>query len=108
MLRRTLPFLVALCACGSVTLLDDGSLQSGPPTITAFTAEPSSLDAGGGPTLLSWTVVGADSLFLDPGASDVTGFTSAKVTPTATTSYTLMAVNSLGEASSSVTVTVGH
>jgi hypothetical protein len=106
MLRRTLPFLVGLCACGSsITFLGNGLPPV--PTISSFTADPSSLDAGGGTSLLSWTVVNEDNLELQPGAANVSGYTSAKVTVVTTTTYTLSASNSLGETSSTVTVTVG-
>lgn len=106
MLRRALPFLVAVCACGSsVTLLDHNLPPV--PTITSFTAAPPSLDAGGGTSLLSWTVVNEDNLELQPGSANVTGFTSAKLTVVTTTTYTLFASNSLGQTSSTVTVTVG-
>lgn len=105
MLRCTCSLLVFLCACGSVSLLDDNLPPL--PTITSFTADPASFDAGGGTSLLSWTVVNEDNLELDPGRSNVTGFTSAKVTPATTTTYTLSASNSLGQVSSTVTVNVG-
>jgi hypothetical protein len=105
MFRMSLSVVVFLAACGSVSVLD-GSLPP-VPTITAFTADPDSFDAGGGQSLLSWTVVNEDLLELNPGGSNVTGFTSAKVTATATTTYTLTASNSLGQASSSVTLSVG-
>jgi hypothetical protein len=110
MLRHLLPLsfgltvVLALGACGDVSLLDN---LPPPPTITAFTATPSALDAGGGATLLAWTVVNQDTLVLQPGSADVTGYTSANEMPTVTTTYTLWAYNSLGGVSSSVTVTVG-
>jgi hypothetical protein len=105
MLRRALPTLVFLCACGSVSFLDDNLPPV--PTITSFTADPDSFDAGGGTSTLLWTVVNEDNLALDPGHHNVTGYTSAKVTSEATTTYTLSASNSLGQVSSTVTVTVG-
>jgi hypothetical protein len=103
-LRRAVPLALVLAACGDVSVLDDNLAPV--PTITAFTALPSALPDGGS-SLLSWTVVNQDLLILQPGKADVTGFTSANETPTVTTTYTLTASNSLGEVSSSVTVTVG-
>jgi hypothetical protein len=105
LLRRAVPLVLLLAACGNVSLLDDNLPP--PPTITAFTAVPAALGADGGTSVLSWTVVNEDVLVLQPGAADVSGFTSADEMPTATTTYTLTARNSLGEVSSSVTVTVG-
>jgi hypothetical protein len=105
MLKRALTLVVFLCGCGSVDLLDNGLPPV--PTITSFTAAPPALAAGGGTSLLSWTVVNADNLSLTPPGADVTAFTSAKETVTVTTTYVLAASNSLGETRSSVTVTVG-
>jgi len=105
MLRIVFSLLVFLAACGNVSVLD-GSLPP-VPTISSFTADPDSFGAGGGQSLLSWTVVNQDFLKLDPGNANVTGFTAAKETPTATTTYTLTASNSLGQVSATVTITVG-
>lgn len=105
MLRAaTLSLAALLCACG-VSVLDDNLPPV--PTITSFTAAPAALGAGGGTSLLSWTVVNADNLNLTPPNTDVSSFTSAKVTATETTTYTLSASNSLGETKSSLTLTVG-
>ena len=52
-------------------------------------------------------MVNQDFLKLEPGNANVTGFTAAKEVPTATTTYTLTASNSLGEATATVTVNVG-
>jgi hypothetical protein len=101
----TLALVLVVGACGDVTVLDNNLPPL--PTITAFTATPAALDAGGGTTLLNWTTVNQDGLALQPGNHDVTGFTSAIETLSATTTYTLTAGNSLGAVSSSVTVTVG-
>src|SRR6266545_1020611 len=75
------------------------------PTISSFTASPSSITSGN-PSVLSWSVTGATGLRLDPGNVNVTGLTSKSVTPTATTTYVLTATNSAGAAARSVTVTV--
>jgi hypothetical protein len=105
MLARALPLLVLLCGCGTVDLLDNNLPPV--PTITSFIASPAALPAGGGTSLLSWTVVNEDNLSLSPPTADVTGFTSAKLTLTTTTRYTLAASNSLGQTQSTLTVTVG-
>ncbi len=105
MLRRALPVVLVLSACGDVSLLNDNLAPV--PSITAFVAAPAVLGAGGGTSLLTWTVVNENNLSLEPGAGNVTGYTKASMTLTATTTYTLSASNSLGETSSTLTVTVG-
>jgi hypothetical protein len=80
-------------------------LPSGP-DIVAFTASPPSVDQGAA-SLLSWDTTDAVSASVDPdvGAVDVDG--SATVTPGATTTYTLTAVNAEGiPSTATVTVTV--
>jgi hypothetical protein len=76
-----------------------------PPTITSFTATPSTINAGQSSTL-GWIVAGALSLGLDGGVGDVTGLASRQVAPGTTTTYTLTATNAAGTATSSVTVNV--
>ncbi len=73
------------------------------PSITSFTATPSIITAGQGSTL-AWVVSGATSLKLQ-GAT--TTAASAPVAPSASTTYTLVAEGPGGQASASVTVTVG-
>lgn len=75
-----------------------------PPSITAFSAGPSTITAGQSSTL-SWTVSGATSLSLDNGIGTVTG-SSRSVTPSSTTTYVLTATNGGGSVTASATVTV--
>jgi uncharacterized protein YkwD len=75
------------------------------PTITSFTAMPSSIASGQSSTL-SWNVSGATSITVDQGIGDVSNITSKSVLPTTTTMYTLTATNSAGTAVAHVTVTV--
>lgn len=75
-----------------------------PPTISAFTATPPSVAAGGS-SVLAWTVTGATTLSIDHGVGTVTG-TSVTVTPTAATTYRLSATNSGGTSTADVTVQV--
>jgi streptogramin lyase len=78
------------------------------PSIQAFAANPATIDPGQGSTL-SWTVSYATKLTLDNGVGVVTG-TSIRVTPAATTTYTLKAENSQGaavQATATVTVNPG-
>ncbi len=75
------------------------------PTITSFTASPSSIAAGQSATL-SWSVTGAVSLTISGGIGDVSTAKSATVSPAQTAIYTLTATNGAGSSSSQVTVTV--
>jgi hypothetical protein len=76
----------------------------GAPAITTFTATPASVSAGGTVTL-AWTVANASYLIVSPGLGAVRG-TSATVTPSASTSYTLIATNAYGRTTATVSVTV--
>lgn len=75
-----------------------------PPSISGFRASPVSI-APGQSSVLSWAVTGADSLGLDHGIGAVTG-SSRTVTPSATTTYTLTATNTVGSRTAQATVTV--
>lgn len=75
----------------------------GKPTLSDFSASPSSVGSGG-PVTLSWSVSGATVLTLSPGGA-VSG-TSMVVHPTGTTTYTLTASNPAGATTALATVTV--
>jgi hypothetical protein len=75
------------------------------PTIASFTATPAKVSPGQSSTL-GWSVTGAPTLSIKPVVGAVTGM-AVKVTPAATTSYTLTATNSFGSAATSVSVMVG-
>ncbi len=96
--------LVLLGACGGIYV--DGNLPNSIPVITSFTATPDMLDAGGGQSLLTWTVLYADNLFLAPDAGNVSGLTGGPVVVSTSTTFTLSASNALGVASANVTITV--
>ena len=74
------------------------------PTITSFTATPSSVSSGGSATL-AWTTSNATYNIVSPGVGAVRG-ASITVSPTATTTYTLYSTNQYGRTTSTVTVTV--
>jgi len=78
--------------------------QGSAPGIASFTASSSSIASGTSVTL-SWNVSGASYLIVSPGPGAVRG-SSASVSPTQTTTYTLYATNQYGRSSASVTVTV--
>jgi hypothetical protein len=77
---------------------------SGIPTISSFTASPSSVSSGGAVTL-AWSVQNATSLGINQNVGPVTGG-SVVVHPTATTTYLLTATNGSGSSAASATVTV--
>ena len=74
------------------------------PTITSFTATPSTVQFIQ-PSTLSWTVSNATSLSIDNGIGAVTG-TSRTINPGSTTTYKLTASNASGTATAATTVTV--
>lgn len=74
------------------------------PTISHFTASATSASSGT-PVTLSWQVTGASYVIVSPTIGSTRG-TSASVSPTATTTYTLYAANAFGQTTSSVTITV--
>ena len=103
-LSTTTYTLLATNAGGSVQSTTTITVVVPTPSITSFTATPATISAGAS-TALSWNVSGATSLSISPGVGVVTG-SSAIVSPAATTTYTLTAVNSGGIVQSFVTVTV--
>jgi len=76
------------------------------PTISSFTANPTSINSGGSSTL-SWATSGATNIKISPGGfTSTTASGSTSVTPTATTTYMLTATNSAGSTTATATVTV--
>src|SRR5262249_2994935 len=74
------------------------------PTISSFTASPSSITSGQSATL-SWNITGATLISISNGVGTVTG-TSVQVTPAQTTTYVLTATNGQGSVTAQATVTV--
>jgi hypothetical protein len=92
-------------ATSTATITVTASTPGGP-TISSFTASPTSIVSGSNSTL-SWAVSGATSIAITPGtftASSASGSTS--VSPTATTTYTLTATDASGSTTSTAKVTV--
>jgi len=75
------------------------------PVIASFTAAPSQIVQGGSATL-SWSVSGATSVSIDDGTGPATVVSPKVVTPSATTTYTLVATNRAGSVSANVVLTV--
>ncbi len=74
------------------------------PTISSFTANPTSVTAGS-PVTLSWTTTNTIYNIIDPQVGPVRG-TSIVVTPSATTTYTLYSTNQFGRTTATAIVTV--
>ena len=86
-------------------LYTSSNIPSGPnPQITSFTASSTSISTGTAVTL-SWQVSGASYVIVSPGVGATRG-TSASVSPTVTTTYTLYATNAFGQTTSSLQITV--
>ena len=74
------------------------------PTISSFSANPTTVMAGQ-PVTLSWSVSNGTYNIVDPTAGPVRG-TSIVLNPSATTTYTLYSTNQFGRTTATVTVTV--
>jgi hypothetical protein len=100
--RRALGALLLLAGCSSNS---GGGGPAPAPLIASFTARPGSV-ATGTSTTLSWVVTNAAALSIDQGVGNVTGRSSATVSPAADTTYTLTADGPGGRATQSVSVGV--
>jgi hypothetical protein len=102
---------IGLSGCGSGitsgTSTDKPNPTSGSaPTVSSFTANPTSIPSGKSSTL-SWTTSGATTISISPGTfSSTSANGSTTVTPTVTTTYTLTATNSSETAALTATITV--
>ncbi len=81
---------------------------SGTPSIASFGASPTSITAGQSATLSWGDVSNADSAEITPGIGGVPAPGSTTVTPTGTTTYTLIARCGQNSATRTVTVTVSQ
>ena len=100
---RSFFILLTLLACVALT----GVLRAATkPTISSFTASPSSMTKGQS-SKLSWVTSGATSISIVPGTFTSTAASgSTSVSPTETTVYTLRAKNSAGTVTKTLKVTV--
>lgn len=78
--------------------------QGASPSISSFTASSSTISSGTTVTL-NWGSTGTSYYIVSPGVGAVRG-TTATVSPTQTTTYTLYATNQFGRTTATVTVTV--
>jgi hypothetical protein len=106
--------LTAGAATRSVTVTVDttnvkstasSTIPTGVPKISTFSASPSAIMLGDNITL-SWTVTGVKSVSISPNVGTFSSSGSVLVIPTATTTYTLLAVNNFGTENTTATVTV--
>jgi hypothetical protein len=87
------------------TIFTPANVPTGPsPTISSFTANPTTVMAGQ-PVTLSWSVSNSEYNIIDPQAGPVRG-TSIVINPSATTTYTLYTTNQFGRTTATATVTV--
>lgn len=83
----------------------DTNVPTGPnPTISSFSANPSTVSAGS-PVTLTWSVTNGTYNIINPQVGPVRG-ASVVVTPSATTTYRLYSTNQYGRTTATVTVTV--
>ncbi len=76
------------------------------PTISSFTANPTSITLGG-ISVLSWTTSGATTLNIAPGnLASTSASGTVNVSPETTTTYVLTATNAAGSVTASATVTL--
>jgi len=76
-----------------------------PKPVVTFTASTTEVLTGGSVTL-SWNVTGADSVSIDLGIGNVAATGSITVSPTASSNYTLTAVNTNGTSAKSLLIEV--
>ena len=79
-------------------------LSGAAPEISTFTSSAPILQVDEN-VVLTWNVIGADTITLDPGATDVSALTTTNVILTGTTTFTLTATNGFGSTTADVTVT---
>ena len=84
--------------------------QGNKPTIVSFTADPSTVQAGGDSVKLTWEVSGATSLSISSGVGAVTPVDSGSITVfvSSLTTFTLTATNSAGDVTANAQVTVAQ
>ena len=99
--------LMALCMTMAGCLTISGELPSmlDKPVVKTFSASPAIINAGE-VTTISWTVNGANSVFIDQGVGSVALNGTTTVSPAVTTTYILTANNAAGNTTVRCQVTV--
>ena len=99
--------LTATGAGGSRTATTTVTVNAAAPTIGSFTANPTTISAGGSATLAWSGVTNATACAIDHGAAAIgCGDGTVSVTPASTTTYTLTATGAGGSRTATTTVTV--
>jgi hypothetical protein len=75
------------------------------PIVSSFEANPTNI-SGGQSSTLSWNVLGATTVTIEPRIGDVASTGTELVSPAATTTYTLTATNTAGSTTATVQVVV--
>jgi hypothetical protein len=108
-MKRLLLFSILVLVLSACTfrVVPEGSSAYAPssPTIKTFEAAPS-LISPGDTAVLSWTVDNANTVTIDQGVGNVALTGSRRITPAATTIYTLIATNAAGTVTATAEVTV--
>ena len=103
---RALVLLSAFAGLAGCTQKTPTLKQVAGPTITSFSASPTSI-INGSTTTLSWATSAATDIAITPGTFASTSASGSVVlSPTATTTYTLTATNTTGTATATQMVTV--
>jgi len=99
---------VFLIICLFACLTACNGVAPGSPTISTFTADVLTIQEGENATL-SWQVIDATSISIDPVVGDVSSTPAGSYTvmPTETTTYTLTASNVSGSVTDEITIIVG-
>jgi flagellin-like protein len=99
--------LIVVLAIGGFALASNGAIFNfmSPPVIKSFEVDPATI-AQGKQATLQWNVSGATGVSINNGIGNVSFRGTRTVSPTATTTYTLTAINDAGASNSSATVTI--
>ena len=89
----------------SVTITINSEGTPALPPEVSFSTDPQSITLGES-SMLSWSVINADTISIDPGIGSVNPNGSYEIFPTETTTYTLTAVGPGGTTTESVTISV--
>lgn len=105
MLKLAVPvfLVVLLVACTPGMPADDLSQQK--PVIDVYKVNPAEINTGDS-AVITWAVMGATSVTMDPHVGVMPSSGSIEVTPTETTVYTIHAINETSTVDESLTITV--
>lgn len=82
-----------------------GAGNTGKPVVAEFTIEPSTIERGQS-AVMRWNVTGASNVAIDNGIGTVPANGTRRMTPQATTTWTLTATGNAGDTAATATVTV--